>query len=72
MRWGCPRKYPQGGQAVYVVFHVKLRNLWITSVDNFAVVWLPQTVMWIYILPGPSVLKASFLHSPEIDPGQCR
>ena len=54
------------------MFHVKLRILWITSVDNFAVVWLPQTVMWIYIPSEPSVLKASFLHSPEIDPGQCR
>jgi len=30
-----PRPYPQGGQAVYVVFHVKLEGLWITSVDNF-------------------------------------
>jgi hypothetical protein len=35
MHWGCPRRYPQGTQAVYVVFHVKLGGLWITSVDNF-------------------------------------
>ncbi len=36
-RWlqGCPRLYPQGAQAFYVVFHVKLACLWITSVDNF-------------------------------------
>jgi hypothetical protein len=36
-RWvlGCPRLYPQGAQAFYVVFHVKRQGLWITSVDNF-------------------------------------
>jgi hypothetical protein len=52
MRSGCPRKYPQGRQPVYVVFHVKLNGLWITSVDNFVVVWPPQTVMWIYLTSG--------------------
>jgi hypothetical protein len=30
------RSNPQGSQAFYVVFHVKPRYLWITSVDNFA------------------------------------
>lgn len=32
---GCPRVYPQGLQAFYVVFHVKRGGLWITFVDNF-------------------------------------
>src|SRR3954470_24763649 len=30
-----PLLYPQGAHACDVVFHVKLRCLWITSVDNF-------------------------------------
>lgn len=29
------RVYPQGVQAFYVVFHVKLGRLWISPVDNF-------------------------------------
>ncbi len=29
-----PTEYPQARQAFYVVFHVKLGSLWITSVDN--------------------------------------
>ena len=29
------RVYPQGVQAFYVVFHVKLGCLWISPVDNF-------------------------------------
>ena len=31
---GNPPLYPQGVYAFYVVFHVKLVSLWITSVDN--------------------------------------
>jgi hypothetical protein len=33
---GHPPEYPQGVQAVYMPFHVKLDCLWISSVDNFA------------------------------------
>ena len=32
---GHPPLYPQGVTAFYVVFHVKLVGLWITSVDNY-------------------------------------
>jgi hypothetical protein len=39
-RWitAHPPVYPQGVQAFYVAFHVKLASLWITPVDNFGVV----------------------------------
>jgi hypothetical protein len=36
-----PPVYPQAAQACDVVFHVKLKRLWITSVDNFWCVVTP-------------------------------
>jgi hypothetical protein len=40
LRWmsARPPLYPQGVTTFYVVFHVKLGCLWITSVDNYRIV----------------------------------
>jgi hypothetical protein len=39
-----PPLYPQAATAFYVVFHVKLGRLWITSVDNYAALRCPASV----------------------------
>lgn len=71
VRGGCPRVYPQGLHAFYVVFHVKLASLWITSVDNFCRGALPTDGDGC--LPAVLVVArgACSSCSQEIDWGQC-
>jgi hypothetical protein len=73
-RWiaRLPLVYPQGVQAIYVVFHVKRGCLWITSVDNVSRGASPTQGDVRAPRHVTESAKRSSSRTGGIDSGQCR